>query len=105
MQKQWSETTSCKKISGPRTNRADRTIDDFTDGRDGALSMTSPMDATEGGRWTPHRDTERQQIGPLALSMTSPMDARGHYRIVSMTSPMDATEGGEQNNLKQLECD
>jgi hypothetical protein len=30
------------------TNLATRTIDDFTDGREGALSMTSPMDAKEG---------------------------------------------------------
>jgi hypothetical protein len=32
------------KQSGPRTNRAARTIDDFTNGRKGALSMTLPMD-------------------------------------------------------------
>ena len=84
MQTKLSETTRCKtslqisKQSRPRTHRAARTIEDFTDGREWALSMTSLMDATEGGR---------QQIGPLALSMTPPMDARGHYRWLHRWMP------------------
>jgi hypothetical protein len=36
-------------IGTETTNLAAHTIDEFTDGCEGALSMTSPMDATEGG--------------------------------------------------------
>jgi hypothetical protein len=37
------------KQSGPRTNRAACTINEYTNGHEGVLSMTSLMDATEGG--------------------------------------------------------
>jgi hypothetical protein len=76
MQTKLSDTKRCKRSISKqcrlRTNRAARTIDDLINGREGALSMTSPMDATEGGR---------QKIGPLALSMTSAMEAGALSRM------------------------
>jgi hypothetical protein len=44
----WMSSTDGHHIGTETTNLDSCTIDDFIDGREGALSMTSLMDATEG---------------------------------------------------------
>jgi hypothetical protein len=43
--------TNGHHIGTETTNLATNTMDDFTDGRKGALLMISLMDTTEGGEW------------------------------------------------------
>jgi len=52
LESQVAKALILSKQSGQTTNRAARTLGDFTDGREGALSVTSPMDATFGdNKW------------------------------------------------------
>jgi hypothetical protein len=74
-------------IHGRHTGgRAAGTIDDFINGHQGALWMTSSMDAIHwhtGGRATGTMDDL----------------IHGHLGALWMTSSMDATEGGKQKVL------
>jgi hypothetical protein len=68
--------------SWPRTNKAARSIDDFTDGREGALSMTSPMDATEEGEQNNLKQNKMHESWNGIKTYTGNFKA-GHFSTLS----------------------